>query len=279
MLQLLQLRSRLRSALALVACGVALVSSAPMTSGAQAPNLDDLRARAEAGSADAQYELAGLYGRSDSPVARDLAQAVSWLRRAAEQGHEAAQASVAIYYLTGEGVARDPAEAARWWRLAARQGNVFAQHNLGMLYQGMPAPYRGDDDPPVDHDEAVRWFLQAATQDHVPAINMLAIKYRDGDGIPQDLGQAFRWYRRASELGMVEAMSEVGSMYAAGRGTEPDDLEAYMWLHLATLHTSGGHREVLLIDREMVAERLTSTQIAEAERRADAWRPTPGATR
>lgn len=195
------------------------------------------------------------------------------LRARAEEGDDEAQLAMGVFFLTGDGVTQNGTEAVRWWRLAAEQGNVFAQHNLGMMYQGAPEPLRSDTDPPIDHTEAVRWFARAAEQDYLPALTTLAIKYRDGDGIPQNLADAFRWYLRAAELGDMTAMSETGSMYAAGRGTEQDDQQAYMWLHLATLHTGGGDREVLLIDREMVAERLTATQIAEAERLADAWTP------
>ena len=246
---------------------------APPAAAPQAPDLDSLRAAAEGGDADAQYELAGLYSRPDGPVAPDPAETVRWLRRAAAQGHAPAQTSLGMYYLAGEGVDPDPRAAARWWRLAAERGNAVAQYNLGVLYQGVPAPFRTDADPPVDHAEAVRWLSLAAAQDQVQAIMTLAIKYRDGDGIPQTPGEAFRWFLRASELGVVEAMGEVGSMYAAGRGVERDDLEAYRWLHLATMHSAGGDREVLLIDRETVAERLTADEIARAERDADAWTP------
>ena len=56
------------------------------------------------------------------------------LRRAAEQGHAAAQVRLGAMYANGEGVLKDAAEAVRWYRLAAKQGHVPAQYNLGVMY-------------------------------------------------------------------------------------------------------------------------------------------------
>jgi TPR repeat protein len=56
-------------------------------------------------------------------VARDFQMAAQWYRRAAEQGHAAAQNNLAHLYLNGEGVARDPREAQKWFERATRQAN------------------------------------------------------------------------------------------------------------------------------------------------------------
>jgi hypothetical protein len=37
-------------------------------------------------------------------------------------------------YATGDGEPKDNAEAVSWYRKAAEQGNPNAQHNLGMMY-------------------------------------------------------------------------------------------------------------------------------------------------
>ena len=237
--------------------------------------LSALRAQATQGDATSQYELAGLYADTDGPLTRDILEAARWLRLAAEQGHEAAQLSLGVFYLVGEGVPQDPVQTERWFRRAAEQGNAVAQHHLGHLYQGAPGPFRTDRDVPVDHAESVRWFERSAEQGYVSAASSLAMKYRDGNGVPTALDQAFRWFLRAAELGDVEAMTEVGVMYAAGRGVAHDDISAYMWLDLATRYAGGEDREFLLIDREGVAQRLNATQIAEAERRANEWTPPP----
>ncbi len=232
-----------------------------------------LEARAAQGDATAQFALAGMYADADGPLTRDTVEATRWLRLAAEQGHEAAQLSLGVFYLVGEGVPQDPVEAERWFRMAAEQGNALAQNHLGHIYQGAPEPFRTDRDVPVDHAESIRWFERSAEQGNLPAAISLAVKYRDGTGVPKALEPAFRWFRWAADRGDVAAMTEVGGMYAAGRGVAQDDVSAYMWLDLATRYAGGEDREFLLIDREGVAQRLNARQIAEAERRANEWTP------
>lgn len=64
----------------------------------------------------------------------DWAAALAAWRPLAEAGDAEAQTALGGLYLTGAGVAVNPAEAARWYRLAAEQGDPVAQLNLGDLY-------------------------------------------------------------------------------------------------------------------------------------------------
>jgi hypothetical protein len=72
--------------------------------------------------------------REGQGLPRDDEQAALWYRRAAEQGHAAAQNNLARLYDDGEGVPLDDAEAARWYAMAANQGMPVAQNNLGLMY-------------------------------------------------------------------------------------------------------------------------------------------------
>ena len=83
------------------------------------------RALAEAGDAEAQVALAGLYMAGEG-VAADSAAAFRWYRRAAESGHPVAQLNLADLYREGRGVARDPVAAYAWFTLAAEQGRAWA---------------------------------------------------------------------------------------------------------------------------------------------------------
>ena len=60
--------------------------------------------------------------------------AVSWFRKAADQGDAGAQHSLGLSYYNGRGVARDYAVAAAWFRKAAEKGNANAQRALGSMY-------------------------------------------------------------------------------------------------------------------------------------------------
>lgn len=78
------------------------------------PDMNRVRALAEAGRARSQTQLADFY-----LAAADLTNAVLWYRRAADQGQVPAQLSLAGCLMSGRGTARNPAEAARVLRLAA----------------------------------------------------------------------------------------------------------------------------------------------------------------
>jgi TPR repeat protein len=100
-------------------------------------------------------------------VPQDDAEAVTWIRKAAEQGFALAQNTLGARYQTGKGVAQDHAEAVKWFRKAAEQGNADAQNNLGAIYgegQGVPR----------DLIRAYTWFSLAAI-----AGNQSAAKNRD----------------------------------------------------------------------------------------------------
>ena len=128
-------------------------------------SLADLRAKAEKGDAQSQYDLGrafdhwtfGLFG-----VTNDAVEAVKWYRRAAEQNHALAQSSLGVCYYMGDGVPKDVVEALKWWRKAAEQNVAEAQYNL-------------------------------------------AGRYANGEGVAKDLEKARRWYRVAQQRGDPDA--------------------------------------------------------------------------
>ncbi|MHA1154082.1 MAG: tetratricopeptide repeat protein [Alphaproteobacteria bacterium] len=90
------------------------------------------RALAEAGDAEAQTALAGLYVAGQGAPA-DAAAAVRWYRRAAEQGHAVAQQNLGDLYGQGRGVARDLVSAYVWLSLAAEQGQRWSARRRDQL--------------------------------------------------------------------------------------------------------------------------------------------------
>ena len=91
------------------------------------------RARAEAGVAEAQFNLGNMYENGQG-VPQDDAETVRWYRLAVDQGHADAQYNLGVMYDNGRGVPQDYAEAVRWYRLAAEQGHADAQYNLAIMY-------------------------------------------------------------------------------------------------------------------------------------------------
>ena len=106
--------------------GAALVLLVSGVASAQTPSPTDiaeLRVKANAGNADAQYNL-GVWYRFGQGVPQDSAQGAAWIRKSAEQGHIGAQFNLGLMYSLGQGVPTDYVEAHQWLNLAASRASV-----------------------------------------------------------------------------------------------------------------------------------------------------------
>jgi TPR repeat protein len=156
---------------------------------------------ASEGDPQSQFALGALYAEGDAGagIAPDYAQALSWYRKAAEQGHVSAQFNLGIFYASGQAVLRDMAEAARWWQLAAAQGHVEAQFNLGLLYaQGTGVN--------ADLREAAKWWELAAKQGYAAAQFNLGVMYVKGQGVDEDPTEAVRLWQLSARQGFGQAI-------------------------------------------------------------------------
>ena len=91
--------------------------------------------------------------------------------------------------------------------------------------------------------------------------------YRDGDGVPEDDAEAVRLFRLAAEQGFALAQFNLGVMYANGEGVPEDDVLAYMWFNVAAAQGYEGAQG----NKDLLAERMTREQIAEAQRLSREW--------
>ena len=66
-----------------------------------------------------------------APVSTHSEASLDEIRLRAERGDAAAQVQLGDAYDTGTGVKRDVAEAIKWYRKAAEQGNAEGQNSLG----------------------------------------------------------------------------------------------------------------------------------------------------
>lgn len=93
---------------------------------------------AEAGHADAQYELGNMYLLGHG-VQKDAATAAHWYHHAAQQGHVEAQYSYGLMLLDGNGVTEDTREGFDWVFKAAFSGHGEAKKVFEYLLEN-PAP-------------------------------------------------------------------------------------------------------------------------------------------
>jgi TPR repeat protein len=98
----------------------------------------------------------------------------------------------------------------------------------------------------------------------------LGTLYLHGDAPPQSAQMALFWYDRAAEQGNVAAYANLGAMYAEAQGVPQDVIQAYTWFFLAA--ENGDENSARR--RDLLAVKMNPAQIAEAQERARAWKPT-----
>ena len=237
----------MRKSLSSVAVACAVILAAPSSDA-------DLREGYEA-FADGRYEqayeeLLPLAGRNNpiaayylgimyldgAGVARDAQAGVLWLTRAAERGHTAAQLRLALVYERGDGIVQDYQLASQWMTAAAEGGNADAHYYLGRYY-------------------------------------------RDGRGLVQSDALAHEWIYRSVEYDIshdrfLDALLYLGAASEWGRGQRQDLVDAYKWFALASGYSVDDARMHEEAGRAMdaLSIRMSATQLAEAQRRAEAWR-------
>jgi TPR repeat protein len=129
---------------------------------------------------------------------------------------------------------------------------------------------------PKDFAEARRWFRAAADQDNASAQFSLGVLYDNGYGVPQDYAEAVAWYRKAADHGDAAAQLNLGIMYYFGRGVAQDYVDAHKWLNLAAsrfLPSEAEKRARAVKNRDIVAKKMTLSQLAEAQTFAREWKP------
>ncbi len=177
----------------------------------------------------------------------DYATALREMRVLAAQGHDQAQYNLGVLYDKGQGVAR----------------NIVLAHMWSTLFEDGRTAYEAG-----DYAVALRRWRPPANHGHAGAQFNLGVMYEKGQGVAQDDVKAARWYRRAAEQGVAEAQSALGDAYHIGRGVMQNYIHAHMWFDLAAARGD----ETAAENRDIVARRMTPAQIAEAQRRARAWR-------
>ena len=111
-------------------------------------------------------------------------------------------------------------------REAAESGLPDAQAVLGqMLLDGTEVPR--------DARAAFGWFMRAAAQDHLDALNMVGRCYDLGQGVAVDKARAAACFRVAAERGLDWGMYNYATLLALGEGVAEDKATALAWLRRA----------------------------------------------
>jgi len=116
---------------------------------------------ADAGDPVAQFYLGYMY-EVGKGVEADLATAVDWYRRSAEQGLLKAQFNLGLAYLEGRGVEPDDAQALEWLLESANQGHLRSQYKVAEMYESARGTRR-------DFVQAHLWFNLAGKEHYEDA--------------------------------------------------------------------------------------------------------------
>lgn len=192
---------------------------------AQRVDAEELKAWAERGDADAQFEL-GLRMITGEGVAKNLAEGVKSVEKAAKQKHLRAQHIMGTLYDDGVGVKKDLAKAAEWYRISADLGFSLSQHSLATMYEEGRGVKK-------DSAKAAEWFKKAAEQGNPPSQTAYASKLERGDGLPKSTAKAALWYLKAAQQDFVPAMTRLANMYYTGQGVPVDYRRAGAWYRRA----------------------------------------------
>ena len=144
----------------------------------------------------------------------------------------------------------------------ARKGDARAQYVVGVILLNDLIP-----EAPADKGAAY-WITLAAEHGYVRAQTELARMYKTGDHVTADPDKMLAWYKRAADSGDVGAQLFVADAYAYGVGVAVDRVVAYMWYDIALDYWGS----LAVRARDLVAEKMTPVEIAEAERLAHEWR-------
>ncbi|MBI1778549.1 MAG: sel1 repeat family protein [Proteobacteria bacterium] len=194
---------------------------------------------------------------------QDYERAVPMLRSLAEAGDANAQAYYGGLFLVGiGGIPYDLATARSWLQRSAAGGNPTAAFNLGVMAE------KGDG-MPADPGEAFRWYRQAAAGGVPTAMVKVGKAYHDGLGVGTNLTEAANWLRPAAGAGDPDAQNLLALMIAKHE-TSGTAADAYAWFLIAA---KAGQPDAAG-NQALLRPQLSGTELAEAERTAERWRPT-----
>lgn len=206
-------------------------------------------------------DVSGTFKKRRAEQAEADSKNLTRYQKAAAQGNQEAQVHLARIFRTGSGTEADFRQSLYWTWKAAIQGHAPSQAELGDAYESGWSVSK-------DLERARLWYMKAGEQGNSDAEWALAQLFRKGAGVPRDYRQALVWGVRAAEHGDESAQRGVGNWYLRGEGTEQNKVEAYKWLNLAA---AAGIKQAV-VERDQAEAQMSPAEIAEAQRRATAWR-------
>ena len=188
------------------------------------------------------------------------------LRPAAERGNKKAQIDLAdILRRFGDDLFRGqpPDSQSKWEKNANGQFQEIIIRNT---------EYKRKTDIP-EYKEAANWYRRAVEKGSRDAAGRLLSMYQSNE-IYMEPAEVLKVSRMSAQTGNSSAQGELCKRYQSGDGVPRNYMEAYFWCSLATARDPQyNRREQLRGSLDSLEQKMSPQQIAEAQKRAAAWKP------
>lgn len=176
------------------------------------------------------------------------------LEKESESGNPVAKYHLGKIYIDGlEGVAKDERRGFGFLLASAKAGYVQAQYNVAASYklgQGIPQ----------SEEQALYWYLQAATKGHAQSQLQAALMFHNKN----EFTKSIELFNESAMKGIVESQFMLASVYHLGNGKPQNYRLAYIWYSIAA--ASGDADAVQM--RDIVSEQLDAKTLSEAQKEA-----------
>lgn len=164
-----------------------------------------LRLAAQKGNLEAQNYLGLCLEFGWHGVNINVADAVSWYRKAAEQSFCESEYNLGALYEDGKGVQESLEEAFRWYRRGAEDGSPSAMAAYSrFLINGIAGE--------KNEAEGIKWLMRGADKEHPVSMHRLAQMIEDGLLSPDDAANydCMELYRKAADEELTVAQFTYG---------------------------------------------------------------------
>lgn len=176
------------------------------------------------GNIEAAFALGTLF-ENGLGVEQDYENALKFYGIAAEQYHASALFNMGRFYQFGWGVPANYGMAHQHFLMAAERGQLMCQFLVAQAFM------RGVEGTQVDLEAGVSWMRRAAEAGLAEAQAQLGFYYLDGQGVEQNYEEALRWSLSAAEQEHAWAQYRVAYLLIRhGQRGERDLIEAVKWL-------------------------------------------------
>jgi len=197
---------------------------------------------------------------------------IAGLRKMAEAGSSKSQFELGVAYAQGNGVAKNEREAITWFRKAADQGLPEAQHNLGLLcVEDKKCKVLNERLAKID--QAIEKFERILIEN--PALNsimkvQIAPWKLEKSELEKQLAEvdykndtlAAKWFRQAAEQGYHPSQFALGAMHLKGQGVPKNEVVAVAWFVISAYY--GNEKAKAAI--EALSRSLEPEQVVEMQK-------------